>query len=154
MLFQFQHQLYEGYKASHTNLHISILFNTNFHTCQLKASPKYTGRSRKHLATTLSLKTTQNMSEESQNFSATKQLKCFKTPKTHPPKAYQPQTNIYKSITKTFKKQKQNNSTHNCKRLHDWGEKQKNGLKVKKRKNYRYTFLLSSIHLIIDTTFK
>jgi len=36
-------------------------------------------------------------------FFATKQLKRFKIPKTHPPKAYQPQTNIYKSITKTFK---------------------------------------------------
>ena len=47
------------------------------------------------------------MSEESQNFFATKQLKRFKIPKTHPTKAYQPQTNIYKSITKTFKKQKQ-----------------------------------------------
>lgn len=104
MLFQFQHQLYEGYKASQTtNLHISILSNTNFHTCQLKASPKYTGRSRKNPAATLSLKTTQNMSEESQNFFETKQLKRFKIPKTHPPKAYQPQTNIYKSITKTFK---------------------------------------------------
>ena len=108
MLFQFQHQLYEGYKASQTtNLHMSILSKTNFCTSQLKASPKYTGRSRKHPAATLSLKTTQNMSEESQNFFATKQLKRFKIPKTHPPKAYQPQTNIYKSITKTFKKQKQ-----------------------------------------------
>ena len=47
------------------------------------------------------------MSEESQNFFATKQLKRYKIPKTHLPKAYQPQTNIYKSITKTFKKQKQ-----------------------------------------------
>ena len=102
MLFQFQHQLYEGYKASQTmNLHISILSNTNIRTSQLKASPKYTGRYRKHLTATLSLKTTQNMSEESQNFFATKQLKRFKIPKTHPPNAYQPQTNIYKSITKT-----------------------------------------------------
>ena len=108
MLFQFQHQLYEGYKVSQTtNLHISILSNTNFHTFQLKASPKYTGSSRKHPTATLSLKTTQNMSEESQNFFATKQLKCFKIPKTYPPKAYQPPTNIYKSITKMFKKQKQ-----------------------------------------------
>ena len=108
MLFQFQHQLYEGYKASQTtNLHISILSNTNFRTSYLKASPKYTRRSRKHLVATLSLKTTQNMSEKSQNFFATKQLKRFKIPKTYPPKAYQPQTNIYKSITKMFKKQKQ-----------------------------------------------
>ena len=69
MLFQFQHQLYEGYKASQTtNLHISILSKTNFCTSHLKASPKYTGRSRKHPAATLSLKTTQNMSEESQTF--------------------------------------------------------------------------------------
>ena len=59
------------------------------------------------------------MSEESQNFFATKQLKRFKIPKTHPPKAYQPQTNIYKSITKIFKNQKQNNLIHNCKRHHD-----------------------------------
>ena len=108
MLFKFQHQLYEGSKASQTmNLHISILSKTNFCTSQLKASPKYTGRYRKHPAATLSLGTTQNMSEESQNFFATKQLKRFKIPKTHPAKAYQPQTNIYKSITKTFKKQKQ-----------------------------------------------
>ena len=52
------------------------------------------------------------MSEESQNFFATKQLKRYKIPKTHLPKAYQPQTNIYKSITKTLKKEKRNCEQH------------------------------------------
>ena len=62
------------------------------------------------------------MSEESQNFFATKQLKHYKIPKTHLPKAYQPQTNIYKSITKTLKKEKRkkkDNLTHNCEQHHD-----------------------------------
>ena len=114
MLFQFQHQLYEGYKASQTmNLHISILSNTNIRTSQLKASPKYTGRYRKHPAATLSLETTQNMSEESQTFLQQSNSNVSKYLKhTHPMHTNHKPTYINPS-------QKQNNSTHNCKRHHD-----------------------------------